>query len=493
MKKHILTFMAALLALNVLSGCQSARGPREEYRYYDETVNLLWQGDKRNEEFEKQCTGYEVLTYRADGRVTEINTYWHLNDFDPKDDTHHRILQIYEGNRHKATRRYEYLYDGTLWKQDLTEIDERGRNSRYTEYSTEGRDTVLSYEEFEYGDDGEMSRSCFYDGDGTLLSSQQWYQQENGYRVWVVTDYNKDGSIHYQRTEIRDPNGDGYPVSVEEIGDPDWEGEDEVINIERFMAADFTMEYFRFGEGEKTFVILPGLSVSSVMPSAQAIVDEYAVFKEDFTTYVFDRRSMVPESYSVYQMAEDTASVMLQMGLKDVCLFGASQGGMMALVIAIEHPELVSKLIIGSSAARVDEAGMGVLNEWIKLAKAGQGEQLGLDFGQRLYPPEVFEFYRQVLADMGKAVSQPELDKFAILARGTEGFDVLDRLPEIECPFLAIGSADDAVLGADALKQIVSKMEGKQNFSWYEYDGYGHAAFDMAPDYRQRLFDFFSE
>ncbi|MBO4537641.1 MAG: alpha/beta hydrolase [Erysipelotrichaceae bacterium] len=493
MKRRILMMLAALIMVSVLTGCYPSRVAHEEYRYYDEYSRLLWQGRERNEEFEQQCENYLILVYDRDGLVQEIHDYWYVNDPDPRMHHHLHTLNSYEGDFLKGLKSYHYLYDGTLYQLTSSEFRPDGKISRYAEYSTEGRETLLGYEEFEFDEKtGEMSRSAYYEGDGTLSSDQQWLVNADGSRTWITTTYDQKGEILHRHTETW--KGDGYPQSSEDYYGPDYTEEFEpMIQIERFEAYDFTMQYFRFGEGEKTMVILPGLSIGSVMPSAQAIADEYAVFQEDYTVYVFDRRSVVPEDYSVWQMAEDTASVMLQLDLHDVCLFGASQGGMIALVIALEHPELVSRLAIGSSAARVDDDQMAAINEWIALAEAEKGEELYVDFGRKLYAPEVFEQYKQVLADLGKPVSKPEFEKFVILARGTRGFDVLDRLPQIQCPFMAIGSADDAVLGSDALKQIVSVMEGKENFSWYEYDGHGHAAFDMAPDYRQRLFDFFSK
>ena len=62
------------------------------------------------------------------------------------------------------------------------------------------------------------------------------------------------------------------------------------IKIETVCTDGFEMEFFRFGTGEKSLVIIPGLSVQSVMNSAKSIADEYAVMAEDFTAYVFDRR-----------------------------------------------------------------------------------------------------------------------------------------------------------------------------------------------------------
>ena len=44
-----------------------------------------------------------------------------------------------------------------------------------------------------------------------------------------------------------------------------------MINIEKVITPEFEMKYFKFGSGKKAFVILPGLSVTSVMDAAQAV------------------------------------------------------------------------------------------------------------------------------------------------------------------------------------------------------------------------------
>ena len=43
------------------------------------------------------------------------------------------------------------------------------------------------------------------------------------------------------------------------------------IQIETVKTDAFTMDYFQFGQGKETLVILPGLSVQSVMDSADAV------------------------------------------------------------------------------------------------------------------------------------------------------------------------------------------------------------------------------
>ena len=148
----------------------------------------------------------------------------------------------------------------------------------------------------------------------------------------------------------------------------------------------FTMRYFRFGHGEKTFVILPGISVQSVTLSAEAVAEAYAGLAERCTVYVFDRSETLPDRYTVEDMADDTAEAMAALGLRGVYLFGASQGGMMALVIAIRHPELVGKLVLGSTSSRITDEQFAVLSHWAELARQGDRVGLYLDFGKRSIP-----------------------------------------------------------------------------------------------------------
>ena len=266
-----------------------------------------------------------------------------------------------------------------------------------------------------------------------------------------------------------------------------------MIPIERVELSGFAMQFFRFGAGARTLVILPGLSVQSVMGSAEAVAAAYAPMTEDYTIYVFDRREILPEIYTVPDMARDTAEAMLALGLKDVYLFGASQGGMMALVIAIEYPALVKKLVLGSASAHVQPEQFRVIERWIALAEANDPVGLYLAFGEEIYPPAVFEQFREALVAAGKTVTEAELRRFITLAKGIEGFDVSERVAEIQCPVLAIGVYEDAVLDADATMEIAEKLDPRPDFRLYLYMGYGHAAFDTAPDYRERIKRFFEE
>ena len=260
--------------------------------------------------------------------------------------------------------------------------------------------------------------------------------------------------------------------------------------VDTVKTVSFEIEYLQFGKGESAFVILPGLSIQSVMGAAEAVVAEYASLAEHFTIYLFDRRKVLPSSYSVKEMAEDTAAAIKALGLKEICLFGASQGGMLAMVIAIRHPELVRKLVLGSTSAHVREEQYQVLYRWKAMAQKGDRKSLYLEFGEKVYPPAIFEQYRDVLISAAETVTDEDLKRFIILAEGTRGFNITEELKNIQCPVLIIGVYEDAVLDADATMEIAEILDGKEGFQLYMYIGFGHAAYDTAPDYRERMMHF---
>ena len=265
------------------------------------------------------------------------------------------------------------------------------------------------------------------------------------------------------------------------------------MTVKTVQTEDCSMDYGVFGKGDRPLVILPGLSVQSVLAAASAVEKAYAKLREDFTVYLFDRRKELPPVYPLEQMAADTAAAMDALGLFDVCLFGASQGGMMALQLTLDRPDLVGKLALGSTASRVDRTSFPAIGEWTALAKARDGEGLYLAFGEKVYPPAMFERYRRAFAMLGRSVKEDDLDRFVILANAaSDGFDVTARLSEIRCPVLLLGARDDAVLGAAATEEMIRAFDGRKDVEAVWYDGYGHAAYDLAPDYKEQLRRFFT-
>ena len=164
------------------------------------------------------------------------------------------------------------------------------------------------------------------------------------------------------------------------------------------------------------------------------------------------------------------------------------------LLLSVEcnnHPELVGKLVLGSSSARVDEAHYRLFENWIALAKAGKARELNLAFGEALYPAAVFDGARELLLSQADSFTAEDLRRFVILAESLKGFDIREDLRKICCPTLVLGAKDDRVLGTEASRELFRRLPERPDSELFLYEeGFGHAAFDTAPDYKARILRF---
>ena len=115
------------------------------------------------------------------------------------------------------------------------------------------------------------------------------------------------------------------------------------------------IEFVKFGNGKKILVILPGLSYDGFFEQAKAIENAYNIFTKDFTVYLIDRNLTPRAGCSVHDIADDTAEALKQLNIESADFFGASLGGMVAQSLAINHPKLVNKLVLGSTLSRQNE------------------------------------------------------------------------------------------------------------------------------------------
>ncbi len=260
------------------------------------------------------------------------------------------------------------------------------------------------------------------------------------------------------------------------------------VIIEKVKTDTFEMKYFKFGNGAKTAVILPGLGIKSVTSAAESVASAYKSMDDDFTVYVFDRRTECPQGYSIKDMANDTAEAIKRLGLRDVYLFGVSQGGMIAQALTLDYPQLVRKAVFCSTIARITEDNSEILRKWALFAEQGDEESLTESMVNTVFSDEFAEKYGDFLKQVMGGASKEEIERFIILAKGCEGFDVYDRLPEIKCPALVIGSKADKIFNFKYINELAERL----NAQMIVYESYGHAVYDETPDCLKNIIEFFN-
>ena len=250
-----------------------------------------------------------------------------------------------------------------------------------------------------------------------------------------------------------------------------------------------TMPYASFGHGERTLVILPGLSdgLATVAGKALLLAGPYRAYFREFTIYMFSRKEPLPEGHTIRDMAADQAEALRALGLDRVSVLGVSEGGMIAQCIAIDHPETVEKLVLAVTAPCTNETIRSCVPGWMDMARRGDHKALMIDTAEKSYSPAYLKKYRKLYPVLGLVGKPKSYDRFLVNARATLSFDAREELKKILCPTLILGGAEDHIVGAEASQALA---EGIPNSELYLYPGLGHAAYEEARDFNERVFAF---
>lgn len=188
--------------------------------------------------------------------------------------------------------------------------------------------------------------------------------------------------------------------------------------------------------------------------------------------------SDAPEgAYTIEALGRDALAVLDAYEVNQADLCGLSMGGLVALWIAINHPERVRRLVLACTAARV-----GTEEAWLDRVRAvreGGTEAIAdmvmerfFSSGFRERDPQTVERYRQALIDT------PDLGYIGsclALART----DLRAQVGQVTAPTLVvIGEQDEATTPA----QMHEQFEALPNATAIQLDGAGHLANLEAPD-----------
>lgn len=261
------------------------------------------------------------------------------------------------------------------------------------------------------------------------------------------------------------------------------------MGIESVAVKDFKINYLHFGDQTKPkIVLMPGLSIQSVLNSAAAIEKQYELLAKHFDIYLFDRRENVQMGYSIEDMADDTIAAIEALNLRKINIAGVSQGGMIAQVMAIRRPSLINSMALCSTAAWVNPKDSGIAN-WINIAKAKDAQTLIDLFFKQVYTSEFYEEHKVAVKVFARFIKDEDLERFVILATPILGFNVKDEIKGLNIPTLVCGSKKDQVVPFERIEELAILLNAK---TWFLEDS-SHALYDESPSFIPKLIEFFQE
>lgn len=249
------------------------------------------------------------------------------------------------------------------------------------------------------------------------------------------------------------------------------------------------MDYITFGKGTKPLVMIQGLNTRGIHGAGVSLAYMYRLFGKDHRVYLFDRRADIRDGVTVRGLAADTASAMDALGIKNADILGVSQGGMIAQYLAIDRPDLVHKLALAVTLSRNNDTVRTVIHRWIGMTRQGQMKELVADMAQAMYSDAYVKRYQPFLPLLTLLQKPKDVPRFIALAEACLTCDAYSELERIKCPVLVIGGRQDKVVSGEASEEIAEKL----GCSIHMYEHLGHAAYEEARDFNQRVSDFLKD
>lgn len=259
------------------------------------------------------------------------------------------------------------------------------------------------------------------------------------------------------------------------------------LNERTLTIGNTRMDTITFGSGPKPLVMIQGLNTRPIKGAGPSLALLYRRFAREFTVYLFDRRADLPEAVTVRDLARDVALAMDSLGLKQACVLGVSQGGMMAQYLAMDRPDLVKKLVLAVTLSRSNETVETVIHRWTALTRAGRWKALVTDMAESMYSNGYLKRYRPLLPLLTHLQKPKDVPRFLTLAKACLTCDTHQDLDKIQCPVLVIGGALDQVVGGETSRELAEKLGCRLHL----YPDLGHAAYEEAKDFNRLVYDFF--
>jgi len=202
-------------------------------------------------------------------------------------------------------------------------------------------------------------------------------------------------------------------------------------------------------------------------------------------------RSSAPPVVTVQAMAGDMVLFLERMGAVPAHVVGISMGGTVAQQLALDHPEMVRRLVLVNTFARLRPQS---LSGWLYfLARAALSNLVGPErqaemVARRLFPRPDQQLLRENIV---RRITQTNPCAYRSAMRSLMRFDVTGRLGELRMPVLVVTGAEDTTVPPPVQRALAQGIPGARHVV---VEGSGHGIIADNPDaFNRILLEFLAE
>jgi 3-oxoadipate enol-lactonase len=254
------------------------------------------------------------------------------------------------------------------------------------------------------------------------------------------------------------------------------------------------MYYEVHGEGDPLLLIRGlGSTCDGFKSQVEGLSPYFRIIS--FDNRCVGRSDQPQKSFTIGDMADDTAALLDSLGVASTHVFGVSLGGMVAQELALRHPTRVRRLALACThagprtAARSPEWAVRLFTESRDMPRSDAlKHSVPLLFSRKTVEerPELVDETLAVMADNNQPKSSYLLQLGAVMLH-----DTLDRLEQITHPTLVLTGTEDTLVDPDNSRMIAQRIPTAR---LVEFDETGHVFFtEKAAEVNRALIEFFGE
>lgn len=167
------------------------------------------------------------------------------------------------------------------------------------------------------------------------------------------------------------------------------------------------------------------------------------------------RPAYLPFSFDMAEVAEVYARHIRRRFDGPVAVMGLSTGASVALQLAVDHPELVSTLVVAAGAARLSGRGRAVQRRYAALLEAGDRRATAELASATMNSSHLDPVIRMVAR---LALAPEDAESLVALVRAEDEYDVFGRLGRVAAPTLVISGGRDIFYPADLGRETARRL-----------------------------------
>lgn len=231
---------------------------------------------------------------------------------------------------------------------------------------------------------------------------------------------------------------------------------------------DINMYYEVHGEGEPLLIIMGHSGTTALWgPTIPLLAREYRVIAFDNRGIGYSEAADLPLSTNT--MADDAAGLLDALGIDSAHVFGVSMGSMIAQEFALNYPDRVVSLILGSTSYGSSHVPLpDEIAAFAEQMAAMSQEDFAKMLPAMLYTPEFMESNPQAVEEtIGWLMEKPIPPHVRVRqSEAVIAHDTYERLPQIKAPTLVVGGAKDILFSVEYQRGVASRIPNAELVIW---------------------------